>query len=73
MSATRYQVSSTFTQLRLTESDGQRIIIMAAAMTTTMMPAMTAMCIGLASMCRKNLNRALSGTRFIPHVGQRPG
>src|SRR3954466_6488033 len=55
----------------LGQPDQRIIITMAAAITTTIRLAMSAMCMGLPSMCRKILNRAPSGTRLIPHVGQR--
>ena len=42
-------------------------------MIATITAAMTAMCIGLDSMCRTIAKRVPSGTSAMPHFGQAPG
>ena len=50
-----------------------RIIIISTAMIATMTAAITAMCMGLESMCRTMAKRVPSGRRAMPQTVQTPG
>ncbi len=50
----------------------QRIIIIAAAITTAISATMIVRCTGLLVTCRSRAKRVPSGTRAMPHLGQLP-